>query len=76
MEYFRLATIQAVSGNITGMQRAVSTNRVLPYFSVLAHRVRQSGVAVVILLIVFSVNLSGITGIVQKVINKTDKKIF
>jgi hypothetical protein len=60
--------MQAVSGKITGIRKAISTSRASQFFNDLAHRARQSGVAVAILLIVFSVNLSGNTGIVRKVI--------
>jgi hypothetical protein len=63
---------QAVSGKITGMQRAISTSRMLPCSNASAHHARQSGVGGAISLIVFSVNLSGITGIVRKVIKKPD----
>ena len=63
--------MQAVSGKITGMWKAISTSRVSQFFNDLEHRARQSDVAVAILLIVFSVNLSGITGIV---LMETDEK--
>jgi hypothetical protein len=42
---------------------------VLPYFSATEHHVQQTGVAAASSLIVFFVNLSGITGIVPMVIN-------
>ena len=68
--------MQAVSGKITGMWKAISTSRVSQFFNDLEHRARQSDVAVAILLIVFSVNLSGITGIVRKVIKNQNEGSF
>jgi hypothetical protein len=57
----------AGSGKITGMWKVIFTNRVLPYFNAMGHHVRQPGAAAVNSLIVFSVNSSGITGIVRMV---------
>ena len=55
----------AGSGKITGMRKVIFTNRVLPYFNAMGHHARQPGAAAVDSLIVFSVNSSGITGIVR-----------
>jgi len=63
----RLAMMLAGSGKITGMGKVISLNGVSPYFNALEHPARQSGVAAVNLLIVFSVSLFGITGIVPTV---------
>jgi hypothetical protein len=60
----------AVSGKITGIPKVISTRTVPPCFSGTEHHVRQTGVVAASSLIVFSVNLSGITGIVPEAIDE------
>jgi hypothetical protein len=66
-DWYRAVMMLAGSGKITGMWKVIFTNRVLPYFNAMGHHARQPGAAAVNSLIVFSVNSSGITGIVRMV---------
>jgi len=66
----------AGSGKITGMWKVIFTNRVLPYFNAMGHHARQPGAAAVNSLIVFSVNSSGITGIVRMVTEEKKPDLY
>ena len=66
----------AGSGKITGMWKVIFTNRVLPYFNDMGHHARQPGAAAVNSLIVFSVNSSGITGIVRMVTEEKKPDLY
>jgi hypothetical protein len=57
----------SISGRITGTSKVITINTMLPYSSGSGH-VNQSGVGAVNFPIVFIVNLSSITGIVQTAI--------
>jgi hypothetical protein len=70
LDYFRLARILAISGKTAKLRKEISISTMSPYFNATEHRAHQPRVVTAGSMIVFSMNLSGITGIFPIVINE------